>query len=75
MRLDVHDNFIILIVAKVVHLCFCFTLGDGILRLQVTGVVHHGHSDFVRFTAFTTIVVAFSVTDSDVSGDVINPVH
>ena len=74
MSLNVHDNFSVLVRAKIVHLRPRFTHRDSVLRLKVAWIVDHGHRDFRRITAVTSSLESFRVADGDVSWDVIDAV-
>ena len=74
MSLNVHDNFSVLVRAKIVHLSPRFAHRDSVLRLKVARVVNHGHSDFRRIASVASTLESFRVTDGDVSWDVINAV-
>ena len=74
MSLNVHDNFSVLVRAKIVHLRPRFTHRDSVLRLKVARIVNHSHSDFTRIAPVSSSLESFRVADSDVRWDVIDAV-
>ena len=74
VSLNVHNNSLVLIRAKIVHLSPGFAHRDSVLRLKVARVVNHRHSDFTRIASVASTLESFRVADGDVSWDIINAV-